>query len=79
MNILLYAYSKALIKADEHKHTNRRLRDMKIKQRNNHTRIGSLELPKEIKLRSLDPGIINLLLEIFSRGLVLYKHLKLLN
>lgn len=52
---------------------------MKIKQPNNHTRIGSLEMPKEIKLRSLDPGIINLLLEIFSRGLVLYKHLKLLN
>lgn len=52
---------------------------MKIKQCNNQTRIGSLEMPKEIKLRSLEPGIISLLLEISSRGLVLYKHLKLLN
>lgn len=35
---------------------------MKIKQCNNHTRTGSLEMPKEIKLRSLDPGITNLLI-----------------
>lgn len=35
---------------------------MEIKQRNNHTRIGSLEMPKEIKLRSFDPGIISLLI-----------------
>ena len=29
---------------------------MKIKQWNNHTRIGSLEMPTETKLRSLEPG-----------------------